>query len=105
MASLVQCYIFLDEAEGTAQILEKLSRGTHDDLLVAYQIAFDLYESATQHFLSRVSESIKAVLPVPVPRPLEEQPAVQSNNGQEEDSAEVTADNSEEKIENTDQAK
>ena len=38
-----------------------------DDALVAYQIAFDLYESATQHFLRRVQEEIQASLPSPPP--------------------------------------
>ncbi len=32
-------------------------------MLTAYQIAFDLYESATQQFLSRVQECFKGVLP------------------------------------------
>ena len=34
---------------------------------MAYQIAFDLYESATQHFLRRVQEEIRASLPSPPP--------------------------------------
>ena len=38
-----------------------------DDTLVAYQVAFDLYESATQHFLRRVQEEIRASLPSPPP--------------------------------------
>lgn len=45
-----------------------------DDALVAYQIAFDLYESATQHFLRRVQEEIQAFLPSPPP------PATPSHN-------------------------
>ncbi len=40
-----------------------------DDVLVAYQIAFDLYESATQHFLRRVQDAIHASLPAPPPPP------------------------------------
>lgn len=63
--NICQCYIFLNDAESAAQILEKLSRGSSDEVLIAYQIAFDLYESATQHFLSRVQECIRGVLPVP----------------------------------------
>jgi len=35
-------------------ITEKLSKGTEAEALMAYQIAFDMYESATQQFLSRV---------------------------------------------------
>jgi hypothetical protein len=45
--------------------LEKLCNGTHEDFLVAYQISFDLYESATQHYLRRVTQCIKAALPPP----------------------------------------
>jgi hypothetical protein len=33
---------------------EKLSKGTKAEALMAYQIAFDMYESATQQFLARV---------------------------------------------------
>ena len=32
---------------------------------MAYQIAFDLYESATQHFLRKVQETIRGSLPAP----------------------------------------
>ena len=30
---------------------------------MAYQIAFDLYESATQHFLTRILEALNSLLP------------------------------------------
>lgn len=30
---------------------------------MAYQIAFDLYESATQHFLTRILEVLNSLLP------------------------------------------
>ena len=33
---------------------------------MAYQIAFDMYESATQQFLSRVLAAIKKTAPVPL---------------------------------------
>jgi 26S proteasome regulatory subunit N2 len=32
---------------------------------MAYQIAFDLYESATQQFLSRVLQALRATAPIP----------------------------------------
>ena len=35
------------------------------DSLVAYQLAFDLYDGATQHFLRKVHEVIRASLPTP----------------------------------------
>merc|ERR1719228_769859 len=60
---MVQCLIFLDEPLAVADILEKLSAGSHNDALMAYQIAFDLYESATQQFLSRVLAAIRKTAP------------------------------------------
>lgn len=42
---------------------------TQDDRIIGYQIAFDLYESATQHFLRKVQETIHASLPVPPTAP------------------------------------
>ena len=38
---------------------------------MAYQIAFDLYESATQHFLRRVQDEIRSSLPTPPTLPHE----------------------------------
>ncbi|XP_023322822.1 26S proteasome non-ATPase regulatory subunit 1 [Eurytemora carolleeae] len=62
---MCQCLIFLDEPMAVADILERLSKGTEEDSLMAYQIAFDMYESATQQFLSRVLAAIKKTAPVP----------------------------------------
>jgi len=58
-----QCLIFLEEPLAVADILEKLSAGSPADALMAYQIAFDLYESATQQFLSRVLAAIRKTAP------------------------------------------
>lgn len=41
----------LDEPMAVADVLENLKEPK--EALMAYQIAFDLYESATQQFLSR----------------------------------------------------
>lgn len=60
---MCQCLIFLDEPMAVADILEKLSKGSSADALMAYQIAFDMYESATQQFLSRVLAAIKKTAP------------------------------------------
>lgn len=60
---MCQCLIFLDEPMAVSDVLEKLSKGTPADALMAYQIAFDLYESATQQFLSRVLATIKKTAP------------------------------------------
>lgn len=60
---MCQCLIFLDEPMGVADVLEKLSKGTEAESLMAYQIAFDMYESATQQFLSRVLGAIRKTAP------------------------------------------
>jgi len=62
---MCQCLIFLDQPMPVSDILEKLSKGAPRDALMAYQIAFDMYESATQQFLSRVLAAIKKASPVP----------------------------------------
>lgn len=57
--SMCQCLIFLDDPLAVADILNKLVNGAEDSTLMAYQIAFDLYESATQQFLARVLQALK----------------------------------------------
>ena len=57
----LQCYIFLDEPEPTAQILERLCRGSNDDFLIACQISFDLYENSSQKYLRGVTSAARAV--------------------------------------------
>lgn len=49
---------------GTAEILEKLLKKP-ETTLMAYQIGFDLYESATQQFLTSVRNSMKLVTAPP----------------------------------------
>merc|ERR1719319_1679902 len=61
-----QCLIFLDEPLAVADVLEKLSNGSEADALMAYQIAFDMYESATQQFLSRVLAAVRRTAPIPI---------------------------------------
>ena len=61
---MCQCHIYLDEPLEVATILEKLSTGSSSDGLMAYQIAFDMYESATQQFLSRVLAAVRKTAPV-----------------------------------------
>lgn len=56
---LAQCLIFLDDPQAVSDILEKLVK--EDNLLMAYQICFDLYESASQQFLSSVIQNLRTV--------------------------------------------
>ncbi|XP_072428502.1 26S proteasome non-ATPase regulatory subunit 1 [Chiloscyllium punctatum] len=57
--NVCQCLIFLDDPQAVSDILEKLVK--EDNLLMAYQICFDLYESASQQFLSSVIQNLKTV--------------------------------------------
>ena len=63
--NMCQCLIFLDDAQAVAELLDRLSKGSQDCALMAYQIAFDLYESATQQFLGRVLQALRATAPIP----------------------------------------
>ncbi len=65
--NVCQCLIFLDDPQGVANILEKLIKGEEDPVLMAYQIGFDLYESATQQFLQRIQSALRATAPIPIP--------------------------------------
>lgn len=38
---------------------------TKDNALMAYQIAFDMYDSATQQFLLRVQNALRSTVPLP----------------------------------------
>lgn len=68
--SVVQCHIYLDEPEQVASILENLIRS--NNVLMAYQIGLDLYENATQQFLLKVKNLIKALTTVTQPMDLGE---------------------------------
>ncbi|GAB6018898.1 26S proteasome non-ATPase regulatory subunit 1 [Chamberlinius hualienensis] len=62
--NVCQCLIFLDDPQAVADILNKLIHDTEDNALMGYQIAFDLYESATQQFLLRVMQGLRETAPV-----------------------------------------
>ncbi|OQR68773.1 26S proteasome non-ATPase regulatory subunit 1 isoform 1 [Tropilaelaps mercedesae] len=62
--NMVQCLISLDDVSSTADVLVKLVRSTQkEQQLMAYQIAFDLYESGTQQFLIRVIQALRGMAP------------------------------------------
>ncbi len=59
--SMSQCLIFLDDPVSVAELLFKILDGTaQDSEVMAYQLAFDLYESATQQFLGKVIDALRA---------------------------------------------
>eukprot|EP00118_Oscarella_pearsei_P025711 m.308636 g.308636 ORF g.308636 m.308636 type:complete len:963 (+) comp44414_c0_seq1:75-2963(+) len=61
--NVCQCYVFLSNPSAVAQLLLDLMKKEPYNWLVAYQIAFDMYESATQQFLLGVIACIKRTLP------------------------------------------
>lgn len=63
--NMVQCLIFLEDPLAVAEILDKLTTSNELDVLMGYQIAFDLYESATQQFLGLVLQALRATAPIP----------------------------------------
>lgn len=63
--NMVQCLIFLEDPMEVAQLLDTLTKGGEQLVLMAYQIAFDLYESACQEFLGQVLQALKATAPIP----------------------------------------
>ena len=66
---MVQCLIYLDEPEQVATVLENLIRSNNH--LMAYQLGLDLYESATQQFLLKVKNLLKALITITQPMEME----------------------------------
>lgn len=63
--NVCQCCIFLDDADAVVDILDKLIKDNEkDQTIMAYQIAFDLYENATQQFLSSVIRKLRTTIPL-----------------------------------------
>lgn len=67
--NLVQCLIYLDEPEQVATVLENLIRS--NNYLMAFQLGLDLYESATQQFLLKVKNLLKALITITQPMEME----------------------------------
>lgn len=97
--NVCQCLIFLDDPQAVADILEKLTKDNEDSVLMAYQIGFDLYESATQQFLGRVQAALRATAPIPIPAtgapaeaetPAPAEPAAMETDQKEEGSESTT---------------
>jgi len=63
--NVVQCLIYLDEPEQVAVVLENLIRA--ENCLMAFQLGLDLYESATQQFLLKVKNLLKALITISQP--------------------------------------
>nr|CCA25242.1 predicted protein putative [Albugo laibachii Nc14] len=57
-SNMCQCLQMLDNHLEVTKILEKLLRGSTDDTLVAFQVAFDLIENENQKFLMNTYHSL-----------------------------------------------
>lgn len=56
-----QCLVHLGDHQASAELLQKLvNSGAQADLLMAYQLAFDLENNATQKYLTKVSDALPA---------------------------------------------
>lgn len=67
--SVSQCLIFLDDPDSVADVMEKLVKSTESQTLMSYQIAFDLYENASQQFLLGIQNALKTLAPSPLSEP------------------------------------
>lgn len=56
--SMCQCLMLLEDADGIAEILNKLIVGEESEQLLAYQIAFALFENDIQPFLNRLNDVV-----------------------------------------------
>jgi len=63
--SICQCLIFLNHPQTVADILQRLASKEGDQKLLALQIAFDLYSTASQNFL----KNVRTLLPDPSASP------------------------------------
>lgn len=62
---MCQCYIYLGDSAATAEMLSTLIKAGEE--AVAFQMAFDLYDSATQQFLTIVRNELNPKPAVPEP--------------------------------------
>ncbi|XP_024526054.1 26S proteasome non-ATPase regulatory subunit 1 homolog B [Selaginella moellendorffii] len=56
--TVCQCLMFLNDPQTVANILDKLIKGDKIEALLAYQIAFDLFENENQLFLLNVRDRL-----------------------------------------------
>ncbi|GAB4817108.1 hypothetical protein N2152v2_004154 [Parachlorella kessleri] len=60
---ICQCLTFLDDIQEVANILHKLLAGSEDNVLLAYQIGFELVESELQNFMGKVKAALDLKMP------------------------------------------
>lgn len=81
--NMCQCLIFLEDPLAVAEILDKLTTEGNLNVLMGYQIAFDLYESATQQFLTQVLQALRSTAPIPSALPSTYKPQGQDKKSED----------------------
>jgi len=81
--NVIQCLIYLDEPEQVASVLQNLILG--NNVLMAYQLGLDLYENATQQFLLKVKNLLKALVTVTQPMEIGESSAAEGTSSKDEE--------------------
>ncbi|MBW0517337.1 hypothetical protein O181_057052 [Austropuccinia psidii MF-1] len=58
--SITQCYVYLDDPQSAGQLLDDLlsHENDHEKILIAFQLCFDLAETATQEFLEVIRSKL-----------------------------------------------
>jgi 26S proteasome regulatory subunit N2 len=82
----------LDEPEQVASVFENLIRS--NNILMAYQLGFDLYESAAQQFLHKVSNLLKVLVNIPQPMETDVSKPMASDDVKIEEQTVLIADSS-----------
>ncbi|XP_030370099.1 26S proteasome non-ATPase regulatory subunit 1 [Scaptodrosophila lebanonensis] len=96
--NMCQCLIFLEDPLAVAEMLDKLTRSSVEtNNLMAYQIAFDLYESATQEFLGNVLQALKDTAPIPTALPSTFKPQGTNETAAKSDDEKAKEDSKEDK--------
>ena len=90
--NMCQCLIFLEDPLAVAEILDKLTTEGDLNVLMGYQIAFDLYESATQQFLSQVLQALRLTAPIPSALPTTYKPQGTSEATKEKEVSTATVE-------------
>ena len=71
---MCRCLAHLGDTAAVSEILNKLLEGSKDNILVGYQVAFDLVENSTQSFLKAILSAITPSPDAPAPAPAEAAP-------------------------------
>ena len=60
--TLIIVYQLLGKADSVAEVLDSLLKGSERDVLLGYQLCFDLIDSGDQAFVAKVGEVLKSML-------------------------------------------